>query len=116
MAKKRKTGGGPEQAMRQAALRCPDVEEGIACKGTAVECSAFKARKKTFLFVRAEDARVKLHESLVEAGKLAAKEPGRYEAGSLGWVKVKFGPGEVRPNELLEKWVEESYRVVVGPR
>jgi hypothetical protein len=67
MAKKRKTGGGPEQAMRQAALRCPDVEEGIACKGTAVECSAFKARKKTFLFVRAEDARVKLHESLVEA-------------------------------------------------
>jgi hypothetical protein len=107
---------GPWHALRTAALRYPEAEEGIACKGTAIECSAFKARKKTFLFLGAADVRLKLRESIAEATKLASKEPSRYEVGSLGWVKVKLSAGEPPPLDLLEKWLDESYRVVVDKR
>jgi len=116
VARQKNTDGGPGQALRTAALRYPEAEEGIACKGTAIECSAFKSRKKTFLFVGAADIRLKLRESIAEAAKLAAKEPGRYEVGALGWVKVKLSAGEQPPLDLLEKWIDESYRVVVDKR
>src|SRR5713226_561020 len=101
MARQKKTDGGLGQALRKAALRYPEAEEGIVCKGTVIKCSAFKARKKTFLFVGAADVRVKLQESIAEATKLASKEPSRYEVGSLGWVKVKLSSGELPPLDLL---------------
>jgi len=66
--------------------------------------------------VGAADVRLKLRESIAEATKLASKEPGRYEVGALGWVKVKLSAGESAPLDLLEKWIDESYRVVVDKR
>ena len=66
------------KALRTLALQYPECEEGIACKGTAIECTTFKARSKAFLFVARADVRIKLRESLPEAAKLAVKEPGRY--------------------------------------
>ncbi|HWB01953.1 MAG TPA: hypothetical protein VG796_02945 [Verrucomicrobiales bacterium] len=110
---KQNTGSGFRQTLREAALRYPEAEEGIACKGTALECSAFKAGKKTFLFISGKEIRLKLGESLPEAGRLAAKEPHHYSAGSMGWVVVKFGSDESPPAGLLERWVEESYRMLV---
>ncbi len=101
------------QALRKIALQYPETEEGIACKGTALECSAFKARNKTFLFMSTAEVRVKLGDSLTEAAKLASKEPGRYEVGSLGWVKVSFSPHESPPLDLLQRWIDESYRLLV---
>jgi hypothetical protein len=96
-------------------MQYPGAEEGIACKGTAVESSAFKARKKTFLFLSAAHARLKLRESLVEAAELATKEPSRYEVGSLGWIKITLGHAPDPPLDLLKRWIDESHRVVVGP-
>lgn len=104
------------QALRRLATRFPDVEEGIACKGTAIESSAFKARKKTFLFLNASLARLKLRESLAEATQLASREPTLYGVGSLGWVAVKLDLDAAPPLELLERWVGESYRLIVGGR
>lgn len=100
------------EALRKIALRFPEVEEGIACKGTALECTTFKARKKAFLFISVANARVKLQESLAEAAKLAAKEPGRYKVGAHGWAEVKFTNDEPPPLELLERWIDESYRLL----
>jgi len=100
-------------ALRKIAAKYPGVEETIACKGTAVESSAFKAGKKTFLFVRAADARLKLEKSLPEAASLAKKEPGRYEAGAMGWIKVQLGP-EPPPLDLLKRWIDESYRLMAA--
>ena len=97
-------------------MRYPEAEEGIACKGTAIECSVFKAKKKSFLFVGAREIRLKLKESLPEAARLASKEPARYEAGSQGWIKVKLDTNEAPPLDLLEQWIDESYRTIAGKR
>jgi hypothetical protein len=114
MTRRTKVDGGIQQALRDVAMRYEGAEEGIACKGTAVESSAFKARKKTFLFVNAVHVRLKLRESLAEATALATKDPRRYEVGSLGWIKVTLGPEPAPLLALLERWIDESYRVVVG--
>ena len=98
-------------ALRRIALRYPEVEEGIACKGTALECATFKARTKAFLFVGQSEARVKLHESLTEAAALAAQEPGLYQVGGHGWVKVTFD-GKSFPLDVMERWIDESYRLL----
>ncbi|MCI0637696.1 MAG: MmcQ/YjbR family DNA-binding protein [Gemmataceae bacterium] len=101
------------QALRKIALAYPEAEEGIACKGTALECATFKARNKTFLFLGAADLRVKLSESLSEAVKLQAKEPNRYKVGAHGWVAVVFGSDKSTPIDVLERWIDESYRLLV---
>jgi hypothetical protein len=105
----------PAEVLRKVALRYPEVQEGVSCTR-----SAFKARDKTFLFMGVEahsyDAMVKLRESLAEAAKLASKEPGRYKVGAHGWVTATFSHDDAPPLELLERWIDESYRVVVDKR
>lgn len=113
MARQRNAEEGRHQTLRKFALRYPEAEEGIACKDTALECSAFKARKKTFFFLGHTDAKVKLGASLGEAAKLAAKEPDRYQVGSSGWVSIKFGADAPPPLDVLERWIDESYRLLV---
>ena len=100
-------------ALRLSALRYPEAEEGIACAGTAIEKRTVKARNKAFLFLGVSDAMLKLGESLAEAKRLAAKEPGRYSVGSGGWVKVTFGDDAALPLDVLERWIGESYRLLV---
>ena len=104
--------GDPVKALRSIAMRYPEVEEGIACKGTVLECSTFQARKKAFLFVSAKDARVKLGESLKEAADLEAKNPDGYQVGGKGWVKIIFNPDRPAPGGLMERWIDESYRLL----
>src|SRR5512143_2816555 len=82
------------QALRTIALRYPEANEGIACKGTAVEGPRFDARNKAFLFLRLAGnsyvAMVKLGDSQAEATRLGLREPGRYKVGSGGWTTVIF--------------------------
>ena len=113
MAKKKDAAEAFKQALRKVALRYPEAEEGIACAGTALESIAFKARKKAFLFVGPKDVKVKLGESLPEAATLASQSPGRYKVGTNGWVTVMYSAGDVPPLDLIERWIEESYRVIV---
>src|SRR5262245_32407399 len=101
------------QALRTIALRYPETEEGVACKGTAIECTTFKAGNKAFLFVGAKEIRLKLQASLAEANKLAAKDPDRYKTGAHGWVAISTGDGQAVDLNLLERWVDESYRLLV---
>lgn len=101
------------QLLRTVALVYPGAEEGIACKGTALESSAFKVGNRTFLFMNRDYVRVKLRESLAEALQLESKERGRCEVGASGWVKVNFGNEKTLPLDLLKRWVNERYRVVV---
>lgn len=42
------------------ALALPDVEQGIACAGTALESRTYRTKDKAFLFVSAKQARLKL--------------------------------------------------------
>jgi hypothetical protein len=97
------------EALRKAALAHPDVEEGVACAGTPLECATFKVRKKTFLFVNENNARVRLDKSRAAAAKLAKSNPECYVIGPQGWAKVMVAAS---PDvSLVEKWIGESYQL-----
>lgn len=99
------------QTLRTWALRHPDVGEGVACEGTAIEKRTLKTNNKAFLFLGTADAMLKLRESVPEAKKLAARKPEQYRAGATGWVTTKFGVTEP-PVATMKKWIDESYRTV----
>jgi hypothetical protein len=102
-------------ALQRSAQRHAGVEEGIACAGTAVESRTFKVNSRAFLFLRPQDARLKLADSLPEAVALAATSPDVCRAGSGGWVHVNFSPGDLLPPiAMLERWIAESYRLMGG--
>jgi hypothetical protein len=101
------------EELRRFALGYPEAREGLSCAGTALEKRTVNARTKAFLFLGQADVMVKLGASLPEAAELAAREPGRYKVGVHGWVTVVLGEGEP-PLALLERWVDESYRLVAG--
>jgi hypothetical protein len=100
--------------LRTLALAYPEVGEGVACEGTALEKSTFKARNKAFLFLGTADMMVKLGDSLAEAVGLASEEPDRYKVGAHGWVTVSFDDRELPPIDLLERWIDESYRLIAA--
>jgi hypothetical protein len=99
------------KAVRAFARGLPEAQEGVACAGTAAEKRTVQVRKKAFVFLGATDVMVKLRDSLPEALHLAAKEPNRYKVGALGWVTVTIDGGGAAPRELLERWIDESYRL-----
>ena len=103
-------------ALRKRAMRHPGVEEGIACEGTALERHTIKVRKKAFAFLGKSDVMLKLDKSLVEAARLAKKEPARYKIGAGGWVKISLTPEPMPPLELLAAWIDESHELFAsGP-
>ncbi len=100
------------QALRRMALQYPEADEGTACTK-----SAFKARNKSFLFVGWDDTSynvmLKLGDSLAEAARLAASEPERYKVGATGWVTATLAHDDSPPQGLFERWIDESYRLLV---
>jgi hypothetical protein len=114
MTRQKLLGKDTAQALRSVALGYPETAEAIACAGTALESSAYKANKKTFLFVGKTDARLKLLASQAEAHKLAAAEPDRYRVGALGWVTVKLGDEGKPELTRLTRWIDESYQLIAG--
>jgi predicted DNA-binding protein (MmcQ/YjbR family) len=104
----------PAKSLRELALRYPEAQEGVSCAGTALEKPTVMVRNKAFLFLGKADVMVKLRDSLADAARLAEKEPGRYKAGAHGWVTVTFSDGKAPPLELLEKWIDESYRAIAN--
>src|SRR5688572_19540275 len=106
----------PIKSLRAIAMMQGDVEEGIACPGTAMERRTIKANKKAFLFFGATDAMVKLDASLAEARRLAKAEPARYRVGANGWVKATFSTDEPPALDVFKKWIAESYALVGAPK
>ena len=99
MNRRKTIGADPAQALRAIALRYPEVQEGIACKGTALESTSYQVRKKAFLFVSGArepcTIRLKLTGSLEEVSGLAKKEPGRYRSGA-------HSSRSIAPRKLVE--------------
>lgn len=105
------------EAMRKLAEGYADAEQGIACAGTAVESRTYKVNGRAFLFLRPQDARLKLAASLGEAADLAASAPEVCSAGAGGWVHVKFGAGAALPSvATITRWIAESYELMGGGR
>jgi hypothetical protein len=115
MSRSAKAPFNPIRIVREIALRLPEVEEGTSCNKVA-----FKSGGKAFLFFGSDassyNVMVKLCDSLPEAAALAAKAAGNYKVGGHNWVTARFGFGETPPAGLLERWIEESYRLLVPKR
>jgi hypothetical protein len=111
MPKKASAKIDPVDAIRKLALSYPDTTEGVVC-----ERSSFKAKGKSFLFMGVKDEHfdvmVKLEASLDEAAALSKKQPDHYSVGGHNWVTAKFGRNELPPSGLLERWIEESFRLL----
>ncbi|MFN8423963.1 MAG: MmcQ/YjbR family DNA-binding protein [Anaerolineae bacterium] len=77
-----------------------------------------KVNKKIFVFLGSDDPQyggllgVKL--PLSAAGVLMHDfaEPSGYGLGKSGWVSIRHDRGELPPVEVMQDWVEESYRAV----
>jgi hypothetical protein len=102
--------------LRAFALKYPETQEGVACEGTVIEKRTIKVRNKAFLFIGTADLMLKLGASLGEATALAGKHPDRYRVGAHDWVSVLFSSDNFPPLEMLEKWVDESYRLNAGKK
>ncbi len=55
---------------------------------------------------------VKLPESRDEALNYGFAKPSGYGLGKSGWVNAHFDRGDTPPVDLLEEWIDESYRAV----
>ena len=89
------------------ALALPNVEQGIACAGTALECRTYQAKRKSFLFVSKDQARLKLDASASEARKLG------FTVGSTGWVAISLDA--LPAAAVLKRWIAESHALVARP-
>ncbi|HEX6810603.1 MAG TPA: hypothetical protein VF384_03165 [Planctomycetota bacterium] len=90
------------------ALALGNVQQGVACAGTALESRTFAVGKKAFLFVSAKDARLKLDSSAGEAKRLG------FAVGANGWVKLELA--SLPAAAVLKKWIRESHALMGGAR
>jgi predicted DNA-binding protein (MmcQ/YjbR family) len=102
-------------AVREFALTLPGAYEDFPWGERVI-----KVNKKVFVFLPKKDddlgeafsLGVKLPTSGADALELEFTEPTGYGLGKSGWVTARFVRGERASVELLQRWVEESYRAV----
>src|SRR5262245_1304836 len=70
------------------AMHLRGAEEGIACKGTAIEQPTVDIGKKSFLFLGKKRFMLKLSESILQIAKLAKEQPEVYKSGAGGWTTI----------------------------
>ena len=88
----------------QFALSFPETWEDHPWSETVV-----KVRKKVFVFLSGTLMTVKLEEAHRHELSIDGAEPTRYGLGRSGWVNVPFADV---PLDVLQDWIEESYRIV----
>ncbi len=74
-----------------------------------------KVGKKIFVFIGSEQhptVSVKLPDSKEQALLLGCARPTGYGLGKAGWVTVSADGPECPPVDVLEDWIEESYRTI----
>ena len=93
------------------AMNLPEVVDTDSCNKTA-----YKAGKKSFLFVGIKDdsynVMVKLYESLEQAEAFAKENPENCTVGTHGWTTLKFPSDEGLEDDVLRAWIEESFRLL----
>ena len=69
---------------------------------------------KTFAYLSIEGEPFSISCKLPHTGAMALSlpntEPTGYGLGKSGWVSARFPDGEALPAEILEAWIDESYR------
>lgn len=94
------------KALATIALALPDVTQGVACAGTALESRTYCVGGKAFLFVSGKDARLKLADSAADATALGLL------VGANGWVKLSLAA--LPPPAVMARWIGESHALLAG--
>src|SRR5712692_6455902 len=99
------------ERLRKRALTYPGATEDHPWGETAI-----KVNGKGFVFMGSDDNEVsismKLPQSRDIAHDLPFTEPTHYGMGKHGWVTAHLTPKKNPPLELIESWIDESYRAV----
>ena len=100
-----------ELGLRDHGLRLPGTHEDFPWGHRAL-----KVKGKVFAFLHLEDGQlsmsVKLPISATSALDRPFASPTGYGLGKKGWVSSVFEAGDLPPVELLQAWIDESYRAV----
>jgi predicted DNA-binding protein (MmcQ/YjbR family) len=101
--------------LRKYALGLPGAYEDFPWEELVV-----KVNKKVFVFLGVERSvrpaiSVKLRDSHDQALTVEGAAPTGYGLGRAGWVTVPLS-GASPPAEVLQDWIEESYRIVAPKR
>lgn len=100
-----------EELLRAHGLAYPATQEDFPWGHRAL-----KVKGKIFAIFGWDGERFSLsaklpHSNLVALDRPFA-EPTHYGMGKHGWVTARFEPGERVPVELLQAWIDESYRAI----
>jgi predicted DNA-binding protein (MmcQ/YjbR family) len=78
--------------------------------------SAIKVKGKTFVFMGADATGLRLSMKLPHSREFALEykftEPTSYGLGKSGWVTASFAGKDKPPIDVLEAWINESYRAI----
>lgn len=100
-----------EAALRNLAMTFPGAAEEFPWGHRAI-----KVKGKIFVTVVTADDRLTVSMKLPNSSGYALTQtyaqPTGYGLGKHGWVTCTFQPGAEVPTDLLEEWIEESYRAV----
>lgn len=106
---------GIERRLREAALAFPEAVEEFPWGE-----SAFKVRGKVFMFFRHGGEELSLSFKLPVSRDFASvfdfTQPTGYGLGKSGWITCRLAPDTDADIELIERWIEESWRAVAPKR
>ena len=95
------------ERLRKRALKYPGATEDHPWGETAI-----KVNGKVFLFLGEDGFSVKSPHSRDIAHDLPFTEPTHYGLGKHGWVTVHLDQKKKPTTDLIEAWLDESYRAV----
>ena len=104
-----------ETFLRDRALRYPEAVEDFPWGHRAI-----KVKKKIFLILDHAEGVLSVTTKLPDSNAYALlqpySEPTGYGLGKSAWVTCRFRAGDAVPLDLLEEWLEESYRAVASKK
>src|SRR4051794_3810037 len=101
--------------LRKLALSYPEAHEDMPWGHHAI-----KVKGKSFVFLAADGDTFSLSAKLPSSAQVAVKlpfaSPTEYGLGKSGWVTARFRRKARVPMELLQLWIDESYRAIAPKR
>jgi predicted DNA-binding protein (MmcQ/YjbR family) len=100
-----------QSSLRKFALAYPEAYEDTPWGNPVI-----KVRGKIFVSLNLPDGGLEVWVKLPVSSRLALTlpfaSPAGYGLGKSGWVSARFAAGDDVPVDLLQQWIDESYRAV----